>query len=77
MPLDVMLDEISQRKKYTVRFILYVESTQTNKQNKDNKLIDIESRMVVAEERSGSEKWVKINKQTNKSALYQKDILNI
>ena len=48
-----------------------------HKQNKDNKLIDIESRMVVAEERSGSEKWVKINKQTNKSALYQKDILNI
>ena len=77
MPLDVMLDEISQRKKNTVRFILYVESTQTNKQNKDNKLIDIESRMVVAEERSGSEKGVKINKQTNKSALYQKDILNI
>ena len=77
MPLDVMLDEISQRKKNTVRFILYVESTQTNKQNKDNKLIDIESRMVVAEERSGSEKWVKINKQINKSALYQKDILNI
>ena len=77
MPLDVMLDEISQGKKNTVRFILYVESTQTNKQNKDNKLIDIESRMVVAEERSGSEKWVKINKQINKSALYQKDILNI
>ena len=26
-----MLDEISQRKKNTVRFILYVESTKTNK----------------------------------------------
>lgn len=70
MQLDIMLDEISQRKKNIVWFILYVESTKT-KTNKQTKVRQqahgyIEQNAGCRREEWKWETWVKINKQANK-----------